>query len=365
MKDKIYFKNFNAIRAIAAIAVLISHIEADKSSFGLIPFTFLNLVPIGTIAVTLFFVLSGFLITYLLLSEHILYKKINLKHFYLRRILRIWPLYFVVFFVGCCIFYSEISLKAILFSLFFLPNIPFANHELPSLIDPIWSIGIEEQFYIFFPLIFLFKRVKTTLIIIATLIIISFAIRFYIIAYDITILREYFYLARFDCMLIGAIGAFISFNYKKKNPIIISLLKVIYSKLIQFFVYLLIFIYLFICLKYQIPIVHQFFAILFVIMLINLGTNNKSIINLENKFLNRIGVVSYGIYLTHGFTNMIVLKYMQVGNIFIDSLLVIVLSIIFSILLANISYYYFEIFFINLKEKLRNTTENSKVNKTK
>jgi len=320
VKDKIYFKNFNAIRAIAAIAVLISHIEADKSSFGLIPFTFLNLVPIGTIAVTLFFVLSGFLITYLLLSEHILYKKINLKHFYLRRILRIWPLYFVVFFVGCCIFYSEISLKAILFSLFFLPNIPFANHELPSLIDPIWSIGIEEQFYI--------------------------------IAYDITILREYFYLARFDCMLIGAIGAFISFNYKKKNPIIISLLKVIYSKLIQFFVYLLIFIYLFICLKYQIPIVHQFFAILFVIMLINLGTNNKSIINLENKFLNRIGVVSYGIYLTHGFTNMIVLKYMQVGNIFIDSLLVIVLSIIFSILLANISYYYFEIFFINLKEKL-------------
>lgn len=55
---------------------------------------------LGGLAVTFFFVLSGFLITYLLLIERDTKGTINIKNFYLRRVLRIWPVYYVIFVIG-------------------------------------------------------------------------------------------------------------------------------------------------------------------------------------------------------------------------------------------------------------------------
>ena len=86
-------------KAIAFIAVLISHITGDLNHFGLNQFgKSLNLASFG---VTIFFTLSGFLITYLLLKEKEKTDKelINIKHFYNRRVLRIWPLYFMYVFI--------------------------------------------------------------------------------------------------------------------------------------------------------------------------------------------------------------------------------------------------------------------------
>ena len=122
---------------------------------------------IGKLGVVLFFVLSGFLITYLLLAEEQSFNKISIKNF-LRRILRIWPLYyliiFLVFFVlpnieiftfpghGKDVIYSNLFWKLILFAIFF-PNlvlsllgiVPYASHT--------WSIGVEEQHYFIWPII--------------------------------------------------------------------------------------------------------------------------------------------------------------------------------------------------------------------
>ena len=93
-KQKIYFPNLNGLRFIAAFLVIIHHVEQIKSIskienfWGAIPFIGI----IGKLGVILFFVLSGFLITYLLLAEENTFKKISIKKFYMRRILRIWPI---------------------------------------------------------------------------------------------------------------------------------------------------------------------------------------------------------------------------------------------------------------------------------
>ena len=104
-KIKLYFKNLNGVRFIAAFMVLICHIELNKKFFN-IPNYRETTKFLGHLGVDLFFVLSGFLITFLLIKEKDLFGKINFKNFYIRRILRIWPLYFLI----------------VIFSLFILPK---------------------------------------------------------------------------------------------------------------------------------------------------------------------------------------------------------------------------------------------------
>ncbi|MBP6663030.1 MAG: acyltransferase, partial [Paludibacter sp.] len=89
--NRIYLPGLNGLRALAAITVLISHIFQD--TFGNWGLEYLNL-PLFTDGVTLFFVISGFLITYLLLQELGKTKTIDIPKFYIRRILRIWPIYY-------------------------------------------------------------------------------------------------------------------------------------------------------------------------------------------------------------------------------------------------------------------------------
>jgi peptidoglycan/LPS O-acetylase OafA/YrhL len=107
-KKVLHLRGLNGIRAIAAVAVLISHISLALPLFGLDPlFTDKKGEPAGVLmasyGVTMFFVLSGFLITYLLLQEKEI-QQIHIRHFYFRRILRIWPLYYL--FLVSCIFFT-------------------------------------------------------------------------------------------------------------------------------------------------------------------------------------------------------------------------------------------------------------------
>jgi peptidoglycan/LPS O-acetylase OafA/YrhL len=96
--NKIYFKGLNEIRAIAALAVLFHHVELYKYRGNIFSLYNTPLNPfiksLGKNGVYLFFVLSGFLITYLLLTEKSVFNKIDIKKFYIRRMLRIWPLYY-------------------------------------------------------------------------------------------------------------------------------------------------------------------------------------------------------------------------------------------------------------------------------
>ncbi|HEX2616462.1 MAG TPA: acyltransferase, partial [Flavobacteriales bacterium] len=108
-----------------------------------------------------FFVLSGFLITYLLIAERRLTGSIHVPRFWLRRVLRIWPLYYACVFFGFLIFpllkqASGVAAHEVadpIYYLFFASN--FDPNGIPdaSTLDVLWSIAVEEQFYLVWPVL--------------------------------------------------------------------------------------------------------------------------------------------------------------------------------------------------------------------
>lgn len=185
------------------------------------------------LAVTIFFALSGFLITYLLLVE----KKqgeIKIEKFYLRRIFRIWPIYYLYLFISIVlsfIYWQNLLNISSLFYFFLLANIPPIFFNSLPLLSHYWSLGVEEQFYLFWPHVL--KNVKFSSLYI---IIFSFILIFNILKYliyhhsvNINIDKLYIFISSFriDCMAIGGLGALFLYF---KNLII---LKIIYNKFVQ------------------------------------------------------------------------------------------------------------------------------------
>ena len=129
----VYLPGLNGLRAIAALSVVVSHITIALPDFGLEKIGDWGFAAHG---VTLFFTISGFLITYLLLLEK-KKQKINIKKFYARRILRIWPLYYsyLLITIVCLIAYSQFNTKSILYYIFFFEkNTPVTNNYLSYII---------------------------------------------------------------------------------------------------------------------------------------------------------------------------------------------------------------------------------------
>ena len=157
-----YRKELDGLRAIAIIGVIIYHVEIFVNGNKVFPGGFLG--------VDIFFVISGYLITLLIIKEIMSTNSFSFKNFYFRRAKRILPALIVMIFIS--IFFAWIYLtpknflqysNSITSSLFFYSNYFFYFQDLfynseDSLLKPLlhtWSLAVEEQFYIFFPIFFL------------------------------------------------------------------------------------------------------------------------------------------------------------------------------------------------------------------
>lgn len=114
----------------------------------------------GSFGVDLFFILSSYLITELLLREYDRNGRLDVKSFYIRRALRIWPLYFAFIAFSAVVVphiipYSTLSGVYLLCFLAFVGNwaCAFTGKYPPSVARPLWSVSVEEQFYIAWPLL--------------------------------------------------------------------------------------------------------------------------------------------------------------------------------------------------------------------
>jgi len=142
----------------------------------------------GRFGVNLFFILSAYLITELLLREKSISGTVDVRGFYVRRILRIWPLYFV--FIAFCLILPRFTpavfpLKALLFFVLLSGNWYLVLYGgIPSPVGPLWSVSIEEQFYLLWPLVVRVAK-RTQIIAIAVgLIFIAFAVRWMLLAHS-------------------------------------------------------------------------------------------------------------------------------------------------------------------------------------
>ena len=151
--ERFYRPELDALRFGAFFLVFLSHwIPLKENS----PHYLVALRSSCAFGVPIFFGLSSFLITELLLREKASRGYINLRAFYLRRILRIWPLYFAVLFGGFLVarvtHVATITTGALLANVGLAGNIYTMLHgDLPLGLGVLWSIGIEEQFYLVWP----------------------------------------------------------------------------------------------------------------------------------------------------------------------------------------------------------------------
>ena len=117
----------------------------------------IHLISNGDLWLQMFFIQSGFLITLLLIREQDSTRRINIKAFYWRRILRVWPLYYTTLLLAALVFRDAEVLQrplSMLMFLVFLGNFDVIQHGIGSLgIGITWSLSVEEQFYLFWPLL--------------------------------------------------------------------------------------------------------------------------------------------------------------------------------------------------------------------
>ncbi len=365
MKDqRVYFPNLNGLRFIAAFLVIIHHIEQFRKIFGLssywekIPFFDI----IGKLGVVMFFVLSGFLITYLLVVEDRKYGEVSIWKFYMRRILRIWPLYFFILFLAFAVFpnidffvlpglppssiYSNFAIKLILYVVF-LPNLVLSFFGVVPYMSQAWSVGTEEQFYLIWPLLTRYFKKHRIVLLVAIILLYAAIDKWLFTTYSDFIpykdvLRAFWSTFNIDCMAIGGLFAIILFERR-------SILNYLLNKFLFYLVTVLLIVLL--IKGVVIPKIHfQFYALLFAILILNLAENDRLAKVLENKVLNYLGAISYGLYMYHpiGITAAIGIGgYIGLrSNFFIYPA-----TFAITIVLAGISYKYFESFFLQFKEK--------------
>lgn len=355
-KTSIYLPGLNGIRAIAALTVITSHVDEFSYLFGKHEVGF-RAKDMAQYAVTLFFVLSGFLITYLLLIEKDKRGTIAFKNFYMRRILRIWPVYFlIVAVVGLLVAVGGVlpepknHLLNILYYIFFIPNVPFALGGTFAALTPLWSVGVEEQFYAFWPVLVNKARniPRTLFIFIACYLCIKIALQYL----PFKSVYHVFYITRLDCMAIGGLGAYFVLSQHK-------LLKFIYSIPVQVVCWTLFIGSLTVHSFHVFSILdHELYSIIFLMLILNVSTNTMSIIKLENKAFRFIGRISYGMYAYHMLfifllSNWLVAPLKNLPNS-IAMLMVYALTLSLTIAFAYASYELFEKRFLTIKKKFTN-----------
>lgn len=311
MSQKRNFPNLNGVRCIAAVSVLIHHLEQAKEAFDLPNIYHLTVVKhAGRLGVGLFFVLSGFLITYLLLQEKGNFGDISAPKFYLRRVFRIWPIYFLIvglalfvfphvplmYFPGANELASRHVAERITLLALVLPNYAFVLYNIPYWAAQAWSIGVEEQFYYLWP--WIIKYPKRTFLIVTIFMLATvglLALGVYLLDGTeaqkkdsvLTFIGQF----RLLIMALGGGGAYLVYTNRTR------FLSVLYRKNVQITVYVL-FLICFLS-GVHIPAFMEVYAFFFCFFVLNVATNPNSIISLENPIVSYIGKISYGLYLYH------------------------------------------------------------------
>ena len=162
---KPYFPKLDSIRFYAFMLVLVSHLyffcyDATESGNQWLAKYGVRIFGHGEVGVHMFFALSGFLIMFLAIREFRTKFKFSILGFYKRRILRIWPLYFLTLTLGFAVAYIPQGVNHCLSRFwYFLGNTCMAEGvplEINAVaIGPLWSVSVEEQFYLLFPFLFL------------------------------------------------------------------------------------------------------------------------------------------------------------------------------------------------------------------
>lgn len=363
-----YWPFFDGLRCFSVLWVLIAHLHINA------PFPISFMMARGWVGVDIFFVLSGFLITTLLLREQDKTGSVNIKYFFIRRTLRIWPAYYLTIFLYLLIGFIDFEINSnhanidnvldrLVILVPFLTNI---NVSLTGVENTIflhsWSLALEEQFYLFWPFVFVLLGKHRSLYFAIGVILLCLFWRSYLaFTYEqgvpVMIRTFYGFDTRVDTIMMGCLLALLM---QKHTFVKIA------SRITQLPLFFQIFSLSFIFLIYKIPRWSGYFGnsigytllgflIAGLITFLLFNSDGKISNILSQKLFVYIGKISFGIYLYH----------ILIRNFFMDlfipsdsSLVYLTYSvsvILGSILFAHLSYTLFEKRILFLKSKFKQT----------
>ena len=355
-----FYKQLNGLRFLFVFFVLLQH-------WG--PQVIYDKTHLGGIGVNLFFVLSGFLIGEILLKENQSSdnKVKSIKKFFIRRSLRIFPIYYIVIIVYGLLFTTG---GMLLWNATYTTNILecIRPEDVAEGFGHLWSLCVEEQFYLFFPWIVFFVRKEAIFKIIVSGIVLAVFARAALTIFDV--INAYYICSRFtlmcvDCLFAGVLLA----HYKTFSK----------ERLEQFFSNkVLIFSFIVVCFLLLIAIQSSGNELLestffrFVSAIMGVLVIGYSVIKgytggikkfLENRWVAEMGKISYGIYLYHTFVEVQYYKHAAnnpLKSFFTDLntpiisnryILDFISLFIITMVVALVSYYTLEITFLKLKER--------------
>jgi len=366
----VFFPNLDALRFFCFLSVFFfhsfgteyQHISGDPVYRFIKGFLFDN----GNLGVNFFFVLSGFLITYLLLVEKERFSRIDIKKFYVRRVLRIWPLFYFCVFFGFVLFplfksamgaapSSETARP--LFYLLFVNNFDFILQGPPdsSVLVVLWSVAIEEQFYLFWPIVIAFVPAKRLPHVFTGIILSSLVFRYLNAGSEVVL--EHHTISCISDMTIGALGAYLIFfsasfknTIERMNPPAIA------------FIYIAAFAVFF----FRGELFHDnavllsidrlIVSILFLLIILEQNFAARSFLKFKSLTnISRLGKYTYGLYCLHMIGILITATLLtKLGwNRTIGQVLLLEggASLLITIALAYASYHLYEKKFLRLKER--------------
>lgn len=349
-----YYKNFDGLRGILASLVLLYHVPITSQSNGIAFFNSWAILNKGKESVYIFFVLSGFLIIGQLYNKNDFKSLKSIKEFYLRRVLRLYPVYYLVLVIGIITYKLLIPLishwfssnwsisEAVFYCVFFLPNVFSVNFApVGGILNILWSIGVEEQFYILIAPFLAFTSKKR----IPALLIFLFLANILLLLFDVSgIIEKYklYYFFMISGGLISIVGI--------KAP------KFFMNRYLRSLVYVLVILYFFSDFVFQLLNYKIVECILFSFF-IGLLANDKR--NLFSDKLSFLGKISYGMYMYHMiivyitvFLFKTITRFVQFTEYF-EVLLVNISIFIFTIIISYLSHKYYESYFLEFKKKFR------------
>lgn len=354
---KRHFQTFDALRFFAFFKVFLLHLPIVAFPF----FSFLK--DGGGIGVIFFFVLSGFLITYIILEEKTQTGSLNLYHFFARRVLRIWPLYYLMiafaFFLPFAL--SLLNLPSSdsgykpnwLMSFSFLENYKMIfSHDSPNVspLNVMWSLCIEEHFYIIWGLCLFFIRVDKVPLLIVLSILIANVSRYLFSLYDLSTLDI---LTNIDYFAYGAFPAFLLIRknalFDRINRLPSWLLTLTIMIIITYIVTSPHLIY------FQKDLIEPtIWGVSFAFIIFIVVPNQSRFTINDRNILSRLGVFTYGLYLYHTIIINLFIQLFKKSDISLDipinAILFSAISLLVTVLVSILSYHLFEKQFLKLKK---------------
>ena len=208
-----YLKQIDALRAFAVFFVIFSHWGPQNS-------TVMKMLPYGFLGVNLFFVISGFLITRILLTNQQLKGSSNwtiIKSFFIRRTLRIFPLYYLTLIFFIIINYQNLRQNLFPYLFYYCNFSYYFDNRMQGELSPRWSLAVEEQFYLIWPWIILFiKKIRLQQFLIFIIIFAFCSRTILVLLFPEKELVQFLLFSNLDSLGLGGLLAYISIYNKEK-----------------------------------------------------------------------------------------------------------------------------------------------------